>query len=414
MDRMFPFLKKYWPPIMLVSIAITTKLIGFLRNAFIAYYFGTSAASDSLGILLFPTDFVTAYLINQTIITALTIYFSRDQSEKREIFLRTFHFYRVILIITSVALAVIMVFFYPHLPWQYTVLASLPGIFYGMAGIIQSYLNYNRIFLWPAAQELVANSVLLLGIVIAAKFGIYLYIVVMMITGMLRILVMIPDLRRLLRGKPWVRELFGIQKVHFEKKLLFYIGPILFTFILSGTPGFLILNKLHASGEGYIAAYNYSNKLIGLFNPIFVIPLTTYLIPTMQKWLEENKSVSKINLAAFILLGGGSFAFSLGLVFWPELLINAIYARGSFDHQALWLTSRFLKYQAFAVVGYALMYYLLQLTLLRNKAKRLMASYIVGTLVIIALLYLLPFAPYMTVGFSLTIGVLTSIIILIL
>jgi hypothetical protein len=42
----------------------------------------------------------------------------------------------------------------------------------------------------------------------------------------------------------------------------------------------------------------------------------------------------------------------------------------AFDHRAL-ANSAFLKYQAFAVVGYALMYYLLQLALLYNKPNGL-------------------------------------------
>lgn len=418
-SRVYDFLSKYWQPLALISLAATSKFIGFLRNAFIAYFFGASAQSDLLGILMFPTDFVTAYLINQTIITALTIFFSRDQSEtgekavKREVFLRTFHFYRVILVIASVVLATVMILVYPNVPWQYSVLAAIPGVFYGMAGIIQSYLNYNRVFLWPGAQELIAHVMLLVGVIIAAKFGIYWYVVVMIVVGMLRILVMYPDLRRLLMGKPWIRELFGVQKVQFDWSLIAYISPILFTFVLSGVPGFLILHKLNLAGEGYISANNYANKIINLFNPIIVIPLTTYLIPTMQRWIEEKKSVVKVNTIAFILIGTGSLAFAALLALKPELLINIIYARGQFDHTALWLTSKFLKYQAFAVVGYALMYYLLQLALLYNKPKRLMASFIFGTLLIIALLYLLPFAPYVTVGLALTVGVVGSVMVLI-
>lgn len=414
MDRLFEFLKKYWPPIALVMMAVTSKFVGFLRNAFIAYYFGTSSQSDLLGILLFPTDFITAYLINQTIITALTIFFARDQSEKQQIFLRTFHFYRVILIIASVLLVCVMLWLYPHVPWQYSLLAALPGVFYGMAGIIQSYLNYNRVFFWPGAQELVAHIILLFGVVIASQYGIYLYVIVMIFTGVLRILVMIPDLKRYLKGKSWTQELFGIQKVGFEKNLLVYIGPILFTFIVSGAPGFIILDKLHAAGEGYIAAYNYSNKVIGLFNPIFVIPLTTYLIPTMQRWIEEHRSISRVNTIAFVLLGIASFSFALILAIWPEALIKVIYARGSFDSQSLWLTSKFLRYQAFSIVGYALMYYLLQMTLLSNKSKRLIWSYLIGTIVIVLLLFSLPFVPYITVGVSLTVGVMVSLILLIL
>jgi len=420
-SRVREFFSKYWQPLALISIAVTSKFIGFLRNAIIAYFFGASHNSDLLGILLFPTDFVTAYLINQTIITALTIFFSRDQSEstpekkaKQEIFLRTFHFYRVILTIASVILAIIMVLVYPEVPWQYSVLAAIPGVFYGMAGIIQSYLNYNRVFFWPGAQELIAHLFLLVGVIIAAKFGIYWYVIVMIVVGILRVVVMLPDLTRFLKGKSWFIELFGVQKVRFEKELLLYVGPVLFTFVLSGVPNFLMLHKRNAAGVGYIAASNYANKIINLFNPIFVIPLTTYLIPTMQRWIEEKKSVVKVNNMALVLIGTGAFAFALLMAIEPEFLINAIYARGQFDQQAIWLTSKFLKYQSFAVVGYALMYYLLQLTLLYNKPKRLMASFIVGTLLIIALLFLLPFAPYVTVGVALTAGVMGSVIMLVI
>lgn len=412
MSKISLFITKYWQPITLILLAITSKFVGFLRNAFIAYYFGTSPESDLLGLLLLPTDFVTAYLINQTIITSLTIFFGRSSEGKRDIFLRTFHFYRVILILASVILGVVMVTAYPHIPWYYSVLAATPGVFYGMAGIIQSYLNYNRVFLWPGAQELIAHVFLLVGVVIAWKYGIFWYVVVMLGTGILRVGILLPDLRKFLKGKQWVRELFAFQKVRFEPKLLWYISPIVLTFILSGIPNFVILSKLFSAGEGYIAAHNYANKIIGLFNPIVVIPLTTYLIPTMQRWIEEKKSITTVNTAVFLLIGGLSLVSAVVLVVAPNFIISLIYARGSFATDSTELTGNFLRFQAFAMVGYALMYYLLQLTLLQGNMRKLILSFVVGTLVILFLLAILPFAPYISVGISLTIGVMVSVLML--
>jgi peptidoglycan biosynthesis protein MviN/MurJ (putative lipid II flippase) len=121
----------------------------------------------------------------------------------------------------------------------------------------------------------------------------------------------------------------------------------------------------------------------------------------------------KINTLAIWGVGIASLLFSVLLAIKPELLVALIYARGAFSTSALELTSLYLKYQGFAVVGYALMYYLLQLTLLRDQAKRLMLSYVIGTIAILLLLVFLPFAPYITIGLALTVGVTLSVVVLV-
>ncbi len=408
------FIKNNWPAFALMGMAVLSKGVGFLKNTLIAYFFGASHQADLLGLLIFPTDFVTSFLVNNTIITALTIYFAKKENDKNEVFWRTFHFYRVVLIIAAVGLSISTIFTYPEIPWYLAVLSALPGVLYGLAGIIQSYLNYNRVFLWPGAQELLGNIFLLLGIVLAAKFGLGAYVVVLIGTGFLRIAVQIPNLRTYLKKSGHkIRDLLGWPQVTFEKSLLIFVGPLLFTFILSGIPGFLILHKLSTSGEGMIAAYNYANKIIGFFNPIFVIPITTYLIPTMQRRIQEGRQSNSLNTLALLFISVSSVSFALLMLFEPQLLISIIYAHGKFDTEALLLTSKFLQYQSFATVGYALMYYIVQLTLLGNKSKRLILSYIVGTIVIIASLYMLPFAPFVTVGIALTLGVFASIAVLV-
>jgi putative peptidoglycan lipid II flippase len=412
--KLVEYLKKYWPALALIAMAVVSKFIGFLKNAFIAYYFGATGQADLFGILIWPTEFITAYLMNQTIITAITIYFSKIETDRGGVFWKTFYFYRTFLTIAAMVLAVIMAFSYPQVPWYICLFAAMPGILYGMAGIMQGYLNYNRVFFWPGAQELVASIVLTFGVALASKYGIWAYAYVQIFVGLVRVLIQLPDLRKFMKGKNVLRELFAMPKITMEWGLFKYVGPIIFTFILSGVPSFLMLRLLSTTGEGHIAANNYASKIINMFNPIIVIPFTTYLIPTLQRWLKEGRSIAKVNTLALTLIGTASLAFALLLAFAPTVLVKLIYARGAFESSALYLTSQYLKFQAFATVGYAIMYYLLQLSLLKEQSKRLMLSFTLGTIAIIALLFLLPFAPYVTIGVALTVGVFISVGVLVI
>jgi len=411
-NKTLKLIKKYKIPAILVMLAVSSRLVGFVRNAFIAYYFGTTRTADVLQILLFPTDFVTAYLMNQTIITSLTIYFSRQSEKRNNIFTNIFHFYTIFLLFASILLAIVMLIMNPEIPWYYSVVSVLPGVFYGMAGIIQGYLNYNKKFLWSGAQELIAHLVLLSGVLVAFRLGVVWYVGIMILTGLVRVLVQLPDLRKTIGTKSWFKELFYTEKIFFEWNLLVYIGPLIFTFVLSGIPSFYVLRLLNNTGEGYVSAYNYSMKIIGLFNSIIVVPLTTYLIPTLERKIKEKKSIASINTFALATIGGLGVIAALIASIFPEWINTLIYARGDFNAESIWLTSEFLRYHAFAMVGYALMYYLLQITMLRNKPMQLMVSFIVGTVLIMALLIFLPFATYITVGVSFTIGVMGSVIIL--
>lgn len=397
----------------LVFIAGVTKLVGFIRNAVLAYYFGTSHSADVFNLLLYPTELILSFVVNNTIITALTSFYGRSDIEKDKVFWKVVHFYEAALVIVAIIIVILMSFTYSGINPMYLIVGASAAVLYGIAGIIQSFLNYKLKFYSSAIQDLVAQVILIAGIIGAHYWGVGSFAFFMLAAGIIRILIQVPDLLKTLDIKN-IWEKILPSAIPFDKEIMKYILPLVFSFFLSNIPSFIILAQLQRTGNGYIAAYNYAVKIITLFNPIVIIPFTTYVIPKLQNMLEksEEKIVNRIHTIALSIITIASIAAAA--IFWnfSTPIAKLLYFRGSFGGDALALTSTMLQWLSFTVIGYAVMYYLLQLVLMHKQNRLVLICYIVGTTVAVFILFL-NIEPIQTrVAMSLVFGTLTSIAIL--
>ncbi|WKZ30186.1 MAG: lipid II flippase MurJ [Candidatus Dojkabacteria bacterium] len=398
--------------IILVSAAILSKLFGFIRNAVLAYLFGTTSVADEYNLLTYPTELILSFVVNNTIITALVSMFGNvDDSKTTSLFWKILHFYQMVLTGVTVGIILTMEILYSQLSLPLLMLSGFAAILYGMSGVIQSYLYYRQKFYRASLQDLFSQIILTVGIGISSMLGLQWFGLALIVSGLIRISLLIPDLKQLI-GDISFRQ-FIPMKIESRKELFIGVLPLLLSFFMSNIPGFLLIFLFEREGIGFISAYNYALKVTAVFNPIFIIPLTTYAIPKLQQ-LEKKKQYTDSYLYGTLILllaTAGGIVFSFFVWLFAGTITQVLYARGSFDTNAITMTSEMLRWYVLPVPCYAAMYFLLQRIVLSGRNNLVLVAYIAGTIVtIVGFVFPLPILQKGAV--SLAIGTLVSILIL--
>jgi len=408
----FAFILRHKDVVVLIFAAIIAKLFGFLRGAVLASYFGVNAYADEINLLIYPTELILSFVVNNTIITALVSFFAKKRESEDSAFWGVVHFYEVILTALALVLGLIMIFLYKDLNPLAIFIAVFTAVLYGLSGIIQSYLNYRMLFVSSSLQDAISQVILTVGIVFAALWGHPLFIILLPVSGIVRILIQLPALIKVIPFGEKYKSLFAFWSFKLDKDLLSFVLPLLVAFFVTNIPSFLVYYIFNSIGEGYISAYNYALKVTALFNPLFVIPLTTYMIPFLQRQKKAGDYKEK-TLRVFLLIAIFicSVIFAILVYLFSQQVIQILYMRGHFSFDALSQTSLILRSLSFTIPGYAVMYVLLQLVIYEDRNRYVLWSNIAGSIVAVVL-FLLFQREVLWIGLGLTAGTWISIAIL--
>lgn len=402
-------------PALLMLLALVPRVIGFLKNTVIASLFGSSHISDTYLLLNFPTETILAYTINTTIITTLITFYAGKEKDKENGFWQSLRVYQGILMAAGLFIMILLVSFGAKLTPIELVGSTFAGYLYGISTVIQGFVNYKQKYTLSAVQDTLSQGILLVGIFLSAKYGINIFVISYVISGLTRIIVQLPDLKQYV---PEVLTIEGLIKLcvnvpTINQKLLKMIAPVVISFIQSSIPQFFILFFLQVAGAGMLSAFNYANKIIALFNPIVVIPIMTYAVPKLIRVVSDNNA-RFISVTKYLL--GGVFAVSLLIAgissIFSEQIIRIVYMRGEFDVSALLSTTQFMSILSWAIVGYAVMYVLLQIALVINKQKLVLVAYTINSITMIITLIQFYIPLTQRIGLALILGTLISCIIL--
>ena len=351
---------------LMAALTLGSKLMGFLREVFMANYFGTSYITDSYVMasaipgILFAGIFgsiATAYMpiLSQTVENEGIEQGNRFTSET--ITLTT------ILAVLTAALGVIfseqlvgifaqgftgdtaeLTTFYVKITFSFV-------IFTGITGLLNAYQQYKGSFLRPIIAGYFQSGTIVIFIIISALTSHYLLAFGWLIGS----------------------AFYTIITAYFAKKAGFRfrptrkIGPTAKRIVLLAFPVFLgstisqintFVDKMLASGlpEGSVAALNYSNLLIGLITAMTIMVITTIIYPRLTKAVARgdmdhfsNSISTGINIIVII-----GVPFSLGAMLYKDVLVQLVYERGAFDVTSTSLTSSAFFYYAIGLTFIAI------------------------------------------------------------
>ncbi|MBD8070545.1 murein biosynthesis integral membrane protein MurJ [Bacillus sp. PS06] len=352
-------------------ISAVGKLLGFIREAIIAAYFGTTTLADVFFVAnLVPTILFTAV---GTAIQAGIIPLYVEEKEKSQSgadrlmsILGTFFF------IIALLITVLTIFFAKPLVHlvapgfteeqrKLTVLLvqiMSPSIcFLALTSIATGVLNANKRFVLPAFTATAHNIVIIIATIVLAKsYGVIGLSVGVLIGAASQFLIQYPQLKQY--AIRFERSFW--QERERVKSTIYMFYPIIIAALAVQLNG--VVDRMISSGleEGSVSALNYGSRLMWLPLSVILTPLITVLYPSIVEAVlkgfgEFLEIVTKgIRMIVFLAV-----PFLVVMLICGQSLIELAFERGAFNQEATMMTTQTFFFYSVGLIFFALRDYLM-------------------------------------------------------
>ena len=388
--------------VILSAVALANVLMGFAREATIAYFFGTSADLDSFLVALALPQVLVINLAEISVAVVLPLYIGYRQAKKNqkatELVQKWFWFSGIVIGTVCVLLFagadLLMHIIAPgfdatrHQEATDWFRIMVPYVWLlSVAGIFKVVLNSHDKFFLPAVSPLfVSVSVMLFCVFGVQTMGVGALAAGFLAGGLL--------------GFAWQ----CINSMRFEPKLLSPSGFHKYGSLPLAASGAMVLHSLarqlnvlvdraFASGlsEGSIAAYNYANMINSIPTTIVTSALATALFPVLARltsggdWQGALRAVRNWSIL-LCLFGIGPV---LVLVFFRYEITSLVFQRGAFDEAAVEVTASVLQVIPFMILTSLVATLFTQLLLAQRRTRMVAALSIFAIVIKIGLNFVL-------------------------
>ncbi len=349
---------------MMAILTLGMKVLGFLREVFMAGFFGTGYIVDAYVMASSIPGTLFAGVFTSVAVSYMPIFSRIVEEEGLEAgnrFTREAITLASFIALISAVLGTIfarplvgllargytgetaeLTIFYVRITFFYI-------IFTAATGLLESYLQYKGTFLKPVLAAYMQSGFLLAAIIISAYYSHYFLAFGLLGGSILRLAALLPVAKK--RGFSY-RPTRRVGKA--AREIVVLAIPVFIGSTVNQINSFV--DKALASGlsEGSVSALNYGYLLINMITALTITVIVTIIYPRLtqsaatEDHLKFNDSVGKgMNITLII-----SLPCSLGAMLYSVPAIRLVYERGVFDQASTELTSGAFFYYA---IGLAFM-----------------------------------------------------------
>ncbi len=349
--------------ILITGANILGKVLGFIRDILLSYYYGTSAISDAFFLTIAIPTMILGVFTNSTDSAIIPQYNRIKETQGKET--ADYNFSNIINIISLIGIFVsILIFVFP----QFCLKIFAPGFsqeqtmyaikflrcfsFIGFSHILYCFFTtYNTIYNKIGVRAILSFSTSLI-VIIALIINpdenmmsiIIAYIISNLLCGILPIIY-----SKFLKYKHSFR--IDIKSKELKKFFIIFF-PIMLAALLNDLNMFVDKTLASNMGEGSISSINYASKLISIFDNMLVIGLSVVILPVFSKLKlngknEEFKSYSAIIIKTIILI---LLPIAIVSLIMSKEIIEVIYMRGHFNRDSVNVVSQIFSAYALQIV----------------------------------------------------------------
>ncbi len=353
--------------LIIMMLTILSKIFGFSREVFLAYFYGASNTSDAFLISWTIPDVICS-LVGIAISTSFIPLYSKIQ--KKEGAKSSISYMNNVisfLVCISILIVVLVLLFTPSVVsvfasgfegqiYDLTVAftkVSVIGIFFSViVYVFTGFLQINNNFIIPALVGIPFNLVIIIFIVLSDRINVFLLVIGGVLAKFSVLLFLIPFAKK--------HKYKCKLKINFNDKylreMIFLSLPVIIGVSLNQIN--VMIDKTIASriSEGGISALNYSNKLYSFVQGIFVLSIATVMYPLISKMSAEN-NISGLKKTLSEAIRGINLLVipaTIGAMLFAKPVVKLLFGRGEFNWQAVNMTSSALFFYSIGMVGFGL------------------------------------------------------------
>lgn len=352
--------------LILMFLSVITKVIGFIRDIILSYFYGTSGISDAF-IVSITIPAIIFEFIGVGIATGIIPMYNKIKDENCEEVANSF--IASILnwsMITCLVVCIICITFTNEVVFifasgfkkdvldiaiKFTKITSIGILFSCFIYIFTSFLQLKKEFIIPAIVSIPLNIVTIIGIMFSKKTTELLLPISFTLGMFSQCILLIPFIEK----NGYLYKVKNEQCKKYIKTMLKISMPIIIGVSVNQI-NILIDRTLASNFSGGISALNYASKLNLFIQGIFVTSIVSVIFPriseliTLKKTEELKQTIQKsigiINL--FII------PITLGTMIFSKEIVELLFKRGEFDRQAMMMTSLSLYFYSIGMIGFAL------------------------------------------------------------
>ncbi|QOY34906.1 murein biosynthesis integral membrane protein MurJ [Anaerobacillus isosaccharinicus] len=353
--------------IILMILTIISKILGFMRDVTLSFFYGASNISDVFLIALtIPTIFFA--IIGQGIVTGYipmcSLIKNKDGYEKATRY--TNNTINIVMVTCTILIIIGLLFTEAivkiiasgfegsvlELAVVFTRITMVGIYFTALIYIFSSYLQIKGLFYVQGIMGLPLNIFFIAAIIISAKTNVYILAMgsLFAIASQL-ILIVIYAYKKNYR----YQLILDFKDENIRKMVLLALPAIMGASI---TQINVMLDRTIASriSEGGISALNYASTLSSFILGIFVLSISTVIFPKISKMaVEKNlegikKSTSDaINVITLLVIPA-----TIGYIIYAGPIVKLLFGRGAFDESAVLMTSYALIFYSIGIIGFGI------------------------------------------------------------
>ncbi len=350
---------------------LVSRILGFLREMFIAYFLGTGMAADAFFVAFRLPNLWRRLFAEGTLamvfVPIFTEYLQKSRSEALRLARATWTLLAAILILLSIlgivfapVLVKLIAPGFTHIIKKFALTVNLTKImfpyvfFICLTALTMAILNALGYFAAPAFSYALLNISMILSLIFAHIFHsspVYCLALGVMVGGVLQLLLQLPFLKREnLSFKP----LFSFHHPGISR-IFTLMGPAVIgaaVYQLS-----IFINTLLASflPEGSVSYLYYADRLVQFPLAMFAFSMGTAMLPTLSreaalKDIPKFKETLRFSLRSVFFV---IFPASIGLIVLREPIIALIFERGAFSAASTHYTAQALLCYALGLIFFA-------------------------------------------------------------
>ena len=382
----------------IMVITVLSKILGFLREIFLAYFYGASAVSDAYLISITIPTVIFAFVGTALATSYIPLYTSIEKEKGEKEALRfSNNLINFLLLFCFLIAGASFVFAQPivkvfasgftgetlRLAVFFTRVSIVAVFFMGLTYIFRSYLQIKNDFISPALIGFPYNVIVIASIVLSVKVDLVFLPVGLVLAIASQFLFVMP-----FACKKGYRYQFIMDKSDPQVRKVIYLAlPVILG--TSVTQINTLVDRTLASGiaVGGISALNYANQLSTFIHGIFVMSLSTVMYPMIARMVVEKniEGLKKTLGEAVNGIGLIVVPITVGTMLFAAPIVQLLFGRGAFDIRAAGLTSSALFFYAIGILGTAMLEILSKTFYAMQDTKTPMTNAVIAVVVNIVL-----------------------------
>lgn len=353
--------------ILLMLLTIISKIMGFVREISLSYFYGATNVSDAY-IISITIPSVIFSLVGAGITTGFIPMFSSIEKDYGEKEAKRYidNLINIILVLCTIIVGFVLIFTAPvvklfasgfegqtlALAIRFTKISILGIYFTGVIAVFTGFLQLRENFAIPALIGIPMNIIVIFSLFLSSKTDIIVLSIGTVLATVSQLLFIWPFIRK--KGYRY-KFLIDIKDKHIKNMARIAVPVIIGVSVNQIN---VLIDRSLASNVavGGISALNYANRLNLFVQGLFVISISTVMYPMISKMAakKDMKGLKEAIIEAINSISILVIPATIGAMVFSRPIVKLLFGRGAFDPKALSMTSNALFFYAIGMIGFGL------------------------------------------------------------